>query len=71
MGIEPRDTVYVGDSAVDMVAGRAAGMRTAAALWAKTEPGEADAFLRLVEPHAPDWAFHRPSDLTRAFAVWC
>ena len=61
----------MGDSASDIEAGRAAGMLTAAALWAKTTPGEADAFLRQVAPHAPDWAFHRPADLTRAFAAWC
>jgi HAD superfamily hydrolase (TIGR01509 family) len=71
LGVAPRDVVYVGDSAVDMEAGRAAGMRTAAALWAKKDTGEADAFLRQVEQHAPDWAFHRPADLTRAFAAWC
>jgi HAD superfamily hydrolase (TIGR01509 family) len=71
MGVKPGAVVYVGDSAVDMEAGRAAGMRTAAALWAKTEPGEADRFLAQVARHAPDWSFHHPADLTRAFAAWC
>jgi HAD superfamily hydrolase (TIGR01509 family) len=71
MDLPPGDVVYVGDSSVDMEAGRAAGMRTAAALWAKTEPGEAERFLRQVERHTPDWSFARPADLTRAFAAWC
>lgn len=68
--LAPRDIVYVGDSAGDIEAGHAAGMRTAAALWAKTEPGEPDAFLAQLT-HRPDWTFHHPSDLTRAFAAWC
>ncbi|MBD0319903.1 MAG: HAD family hydrolase [Gemmatimonadetes bacterium] len=71
LGIAPAAILYVGDSATDIEAGRAAGMLTAAALWAKTAPGEADDFLRQVQPHAPDWAFHHPADLTRAFAAWC
>lgn len=33
LGVEPRDAVFVGDSPHDMQAGRAAGVRTAAALW--------------------------------------
>ena len=33
LGAEPETTVYVGDSPYDVQAGRAAGVRTAAALW--------------------------------------
>jgi pyrophosphatase PpaX len=33
LGAEPETTVYVGDSPYDVRAGRAAGVRTAAALW--------------------------------------
>lgn len=63
--------VYVGDSAGDLRAGRAAGTRVAAALWPKTGPGERGRFLDEVRPLAPDWTFDRPADLTRAFAPWC
>lgn len=71
MRVAPEQAVYVGDSAVDMKAGRSAGMRIGAALWAKTAPGEADAFVRKIEPLRPDWIFARPADVTRAFAMWC
>jgi hypothetical protein len=54
-----------------MQAGRNAGMRIGAALWPKTAPGEAEAFLRRIETMEPDWIFPRPADLTRAFAGWC
>lgn len=48
---EPRRTLFVGDSVHDLVAGRAAGVRTAAALWgpsdrAKLAEGEPDHWLR-------------------------
>ena len=33
LGADPATPVYVGDSIHDMVSGRAAGVRTAAALW--------------------------------------
>jgi pyrophosphatase PpaX len=71
LGIRPEQAVYVGDSAVDMKAGRAAGMRIGAALWPRTAPGEADDFLRRLDPLHPDWIFPRPADVTRAFAAWC
>jgi pyrophosphatase PpaX len=71
LGIAPEQAVYVGDSTVDMRAGRAAGMRIGAALWAKTAPGEAEAFVAKIEAMQPDWTFARPSDVTRAFAMWC
>lgn len=39
-GIEPGQGTYVGDSVHDMAAGKAAGMRTIAALWGPFEPDE-------------------------------
>jgi HAD superfamily hydrolase (TIGR01509 family) len=71
LGIAPEQAVYVGDSTVDMRAGRNAGMRIGAALWAKTAPGEAEAFVKKIEAMHPDWIFARPSDVTRAVAMWC
>jgi pyrophosphatase PpaX len=71
LGIAPEQAVYVGDSTVDMHAGRNAGMRIGAALWAKTAPGEAEAFAAKIEALRPDWTFARPADVTRAFAMWC
>jgi HAD superfamily hydrolase (TIGR01509 family) len=69
--IEPADAVYLGDSVGDLLAGRNAGMRVAGALWAKTAPGEPEAFREAIAPLAPDWVFPRPADVTRAFARWC
>ena len=71
LGIAPARAVYIGDTVSDMRAGRNAGMRIGAALWAKTAPGEQDAFLRSTQSTAPDWTFERPADVTRAFAPWC
>lgn len=71
LGIAPSRAVYIGDSTVDMKAGRNAGMRIGAALWAKTAPGEAEAFVRRIDAVQPDWIFGRPADVTRAFAMWC
>jgi pyrophosphatase PpaX len=71
LGIMPEQAVYIGDSTVDMKAGRNAGMRIGAALWAKTAPGEAEEFVRKISTMNPDWIFGRPSDVTRAFAMWC
>lgn len=71
LGAEPGDAVYIGDSRGDLEAGRAAGTRVAAALWPKTAPGEPQAFLEEVSALRPDWVFHRPADVTRAFAAWC
>ncbi|MFL5382357.1 MAG: HAD family hydrolase [Longimicrobiaceae bacterium] len=71
LGLPPGEIVYLGDSAGDLEAGRAAGMRTAAVLWPKTAEGEAERFVKKVEPFAPDWVFARPAEVTRAFARWC
>jgi len=56
LGADPAMTVYVGDSPHDMAAGRAAGVRTAAALWGPF-PRSA------LEPHAPDFWLGTPSEL--------
>jgi pyrophosphatase PpaX len=71
LGIAPEQAVYIGDSTVDLRAGRNAGMRIGAALWAKTAPGEAEAFVRKIDAMQPDWIFGRPADVTGAFAMWC
>lgn len=55
---DPAATVFVGDSPHDLQAGRAAGVRTAAALWG---PFPRD----LLEPHAPDFWLRDPSELAR------
>lgn len=54
----PETTVFVGDSPHDMAAGRAAGVRTAAALWGPF--GRAHLL-----PHAPDYWLDAPPALTR------
>jgi len=71
LGVHPAEVVYVGDSVVDLKAGRAAGMRTAAVLWPKTGEGEAERFVNTTRELAPDWVFARPAELTRTFARWC
>lgn len=71
LGLPPAEIVFVGDSEADLQAGRAAGMRTAAVLWPKTGPGEAERFVKRVEPLEPGWVFARPAELTRTFARWC
>lgn len=50
LGAEPDNALYVGDSVHDLMAGRAAGVRTAAALWGAfkrqdMEPGQPDFWL--------------------------
>ena len=56
LGADPATTVYVGDSIHDMVSGRAAGVRTAAALWGPfgREP---------LELATPDYWLETPADL--------
>ncbi len=56
LGADPRTTVYVGDSIHDMVAGRAAGVRTAAALWGPFGRGH-------LEDATPDYWLETPADL--------
>jgi HAD superfamily hydrolase (TIGR01509 family) len=71
LAVEPADCVYVGDSLVDLAAGRNAGMRVAATLWPKTAEGERERFLKDAARFDPDRVFERPADVTRAFAAWC
>ena len=56
LGADPAGTVYVGDSIHDMHSGRAAGVKTAAALWGP--------FGRnYLESASPDYWLERPGDL--------
>jgi len=71
MGAAPESTLYIGDSASDIAAARAAGMMAGAALWPKTAPGEKDAFIREIEPHRSQWFFERPAEITALLAPWC
>ena len=58
LGADPRSTVYVGDSVHDMHSGRAAGVRTAAALWGP--------FPRIqLEVAEPDYWLETPGDLLK------
>ena len=56
LGARPETTVFVGDSPHDMASGRAAGVRTAAALWGPF-PRET------LEPHQPDFWLGAPTEL--------
>ena len=56
LGGDVRETVYVGDSIHDMLSGRAAGVRTAAALWGPFGRSHLDGA-------APDVWLESPSDL--------
>ena len=62
LGADPATTVYVGDSIHDMVSGRAAGVRTAAALWGPfSREHLADA--------TPDYWLETPADLVALTGV--
>ncbi len=55
-GRSPGEVIYVGDSTHDIVAGRAAGMKTVAVLWGP--------FSRhVLEAERPDWIIERPGQL--------
>ena len=56
LGADPGMTVYVGDSIHDMVSGRAAGVRTAAALWGPFGREH-------LELASPDYWLETPADL--------
>ncbi|MDQ3222334.1 MAG: HAD-IA family hydrolase [Gemmatimonadota bacterium] len=56
LGADPAATVYVGDSVHDMVSGRAAGVRTAAALWGPFGRQQ-------LEEAKPDYWLDTPQDL--------
>ncbi len=61
LGADPRTTVYVGDSIHDMVSGRAAGVRTAAALWGPFGRSH-------LEGATPDYWLEAPADMVSLFA---
>jgi pyrophosphatase PpaX len=71
LGVEPARVAFIGDSASDLQAGRAAGMSVGAALWPKTELADREAFLARISDLAPHWLFEKPADVTREFARWC
>jgi pyrophosphatase PpaX len=54
----PSTTVFIGDSPHDLASGRAAGVRTAAALWGPF-PRE------WLEPYQPDYWLNQPGDIVR------
>jgi pyrophosphatase PpaX len=56
LGADPGTTVYVGDSVHDMHSGRAAGVRTAAALWGPFSRAQ-------LEEAKPDYWLEAPKDL--------
>src|SRR3954452_4742179 len=56
LGADPETTVYVGDSIHDMHSGRAAGVRTAAALWGPFSRSH-------LEYAIPDYWLETPADL--------
>jgi pyrophosphatase PpaX len=55
-GVKPQDVIYVGDSTHDVVAGRAAGMKTVAVLWGPFEP-------EVLAAVKPDFTIATPADL--------
>jgi pyrophosphatase PpaX len=57
LGADPSGAVFIGDSPHDLAAGRAAGVKTAAALWG---PFPRD----WLEPHQPDYWLAAPGDVT-------
>jgi pyrophosphatase PpaX len=57
LGVPASDAVFVGDSRHDLVAGRAAGVKTAAALWGPFDRSH-------LEDLAPDYWLERPADLS-------
>jgi pyrophosphatase PpaX len=57
LGVPASDAVFVGDSRHDLVAGRAAGVKTAAALWGPFDRSH-------LEDLAPDYWLERPTDLS-------
>lgn len=60
LAVAPPEAVMIGDGDVDVTAGRAAGMRTAGALWGTVDP-EA---LRAAEP---TWLLRAPADVIVLF----
>ena len=62
LSVEASAAIYVGDSPHDMAAGRAAGVRTAAALWGSLARAE-------LEREGPDYLLESPDELLEIFRV--
>jgi len=62
LGAEPGEALFVGDSTHDMRSGRAAGVRTAAALWGPYTREQ-------LEPTEPDLWLERPADLLNVLGL--
>jgi phosphoglycolate phosphatase len=62
-GVPPEDAVLVGDSVVDMEAGRTAGIRTAGVTWGFGDPLEKESFT-------PDWLFQTVEGLGGFLREW-
>jgi pyrophosphatase PpaX len=60
-GFLPNDVIYVGDSVHDIIAGRAAGMRTVAVLWGPFERA-------VLERERPDHIVNTPEQLVQLLA---
>jgi 2-phosphoglycolate phosphatase len=63
IGIEAAACLYVGDDLRDVQAGRAAGMRTAAAAWGYLGAGEP------IEAWGADWLLDRPGHLLKSLGL--
>ena len=61
MGLNPGNTLYVGDSPMDIQAARAAGATSVAALW------DLPAERSVLENEHPDFLAERPEDVLRIF----
>lgn len=61
LGAVPARTLYVGDAPADLGAGRAAGVRTGAALWGPFSREQ-------LAPHRPDHWLERPGDIAAVVA---
>lgn len=60
LGVKPCETLMVGDSQYDLIAGRNAGTKTGAAMWGAVNTGTLLA-------HDPDYIFNTPEDLGKLF----
>lgn len=63
IGVAPADTLFVGDDERDVIAGRAAGSQTAAALWGYIDDNES------VSEWRADWIVASPVELGRELGL--
>lgn len=59
LGASAEEAVFIGDSSHDMASGRAAGVRTGAALWGPFDRST-------LAPHEPTWWFETPAEVLDA-----